>query len=313
MPASPPAARGFTLVELAIVIAIVAVAGAMVLKASGGMLETENRRAVRLTLNTVDLALANFVAANKRLPCPADGALASSAPDAGVELVAANGACAPVSQVRGVIPWVTLGLSENEASDPWLARLSYRVDPALAGRAPLPPLMNMSQCDPAASGPAAPSGACLSPAAPCAGSAACTSPASFLAGKGLDVWDGQNGAAGFAQRQNNRAAGTGAAYVVISHGRNGVRAYNRNGVLQPGTMPPHPQNEAPNFNNQALVLAATALDVYRDAPLNENPALQPTPPGPPVPPQTRLYADDYLSHPTIMAVLARANLGPRAH
>jgi hypothetical protein len=78
-------------------------------------------------------------------------------------------------------------------------------------------------------------------------------------------------------------------------------------------MPAHPQNEAPNFNNQAVVLAATEANVYRDAPPNENPVLQPTPPGPPPPPQTRFYADDYVSHPSIMTVLGKANLGPRAH
>lgn len=308
------ARHGFTLIEMAIVISIIAVAGIMVLKASGGMLDANKRLAVRATLDTVDTALANFVASSKRLPCPADGAIPSGALNAGVELFnPATGACNPVTQMRGVIPWVTLGLSENDASDPWLGRLTYRVDPALAARAPLTQLMNMSNCDPAATGPAGPSGACVAPATVCTGSPSCTSPANFLTGKGLDVWDGLNAGPGFAQRQNNRAGGTGAAYVVISHGPNGIRAYNRNGTLQPGTMAGHLQNEQPNYNSQPLVLLATSADVYRDAPLNENPALLPTPPGPPPPPQTQYHADDYLSHPTIMAVLNRANLGPRAH
>lgn len=313
MPTPSPTARGFTLIEMAIVIAIVAVAGGMILKASSGMLDSNNRLTVRVTLSAVDSALATFVATHKRLPCPADGAIASAAPNAGVEQVAANGSCTPATQDRGVIPWVTLGMSENDASDPWLARLTYRVDPVLAARAPSPQLMNMSNCDPSATGPVGPGGSCRAPAAQCTGNAGCTSPTNFLQGKGLDVWDGLNGTTGFNQRQNNRAAGTGAAYVLISHGPNGIRAYNRNGTLQPGNMPPHGQNEGPNFNNQALVLSATQLNVYRAAPLNENKVLRPTPPGPPQPPQTQFYADDYLSHPTIMTVLGRANLGPRAH
>ena len=307
-----PRASGFTLIELAIVIALVGLAGAFLLNITGGMRDANNRRNVRTTLDTVDIALANFVAANQRLPCPADGAVASGAASAGIEQVAANGACNAAILARGVVPWVTLGMSENDATDPWLARLTYRVDPVLA-RTTAPRLMNMSRCDPAATGPVGSAGECVASVASCTGSAACTAPSNFLANKGLDVWDGQNGTTGFNQRHNSRAGGTGAAYVVISHGPNGIRAYNSTGILQQGSMPAHPQNEAPNFNNQAVVLAATEANVYRDAPPNENPVLQPTPPGPPPPPQTRFYADDYVSHPSIMTVLGKANLGPRAH
>jgi prepilin-type N-terminal cleavage/methylation domain-containing protein len=318
-----PSPHGFTLIEMAIVIAIVGLAALMVVKASGGMLANEKRKTVRVTLDTVDTALANFVAIHKRLPCPADGRIASGVLNAGVELVtAASGACNPVSQQWGVVPWVTLGLSEQEASDPWNARLTYRVDPALAGTTPLPLLMNMSNCDPAATGAAAPNGSCITPPAPtpppppalsCTGGAGCTSPSTFLTNKGLDVWDGRNGVPGFNARLNNRATGTGAAYVVISHGPAGTGAYNSNGVLQPGSVPVNRTEERPNVNNQPVVLAATTLNAYRDAPLNDNGLLWATPPGPAPPPETQLYFDDYLSHPTIMSVLNRANLGPRAH
>lgn len=308
-----PSPHGFTLIEMAIVIAIVGLAAVMVIKASGGMLANEKRKTVRVTLDTVDTALANFVAIHKRLPCPADGRIASGALNAGVEQVtAASGACNPVSQQWGVVPWVTLGLSEQDASDPWNARLTYRVDPALAGSTPLPLLMNMSNCDPSATGVAV-AGACIAPAAACTGSAACTSPANYLLGKGLDVWDGRNGVPGFNARQNNRTTGTGAAYVVISHGPGGTGAYNGRGVLQPGSVAVNRLDERPNVNNQPVVLAATTLNAYRDAPLNDNGVLWATPPGPPQPAETQLYFDDYLSHPTIMSVLNRANLGPRAH
>lgn len=305
---------GFTLIEMAVVLAIVAVAAVMVLQASTGLRDAERRKAVRLNLDAADAALANFVAANRRLPCPADGRIASGAANAGVELFnAASGACNPVTQQHGVLPWITLGLPDNAALDPWNARLSYRVDPALAGRAPLPQLMNMSQCDPAATGPAAASGACSVPLAPCTGSAACTAPASFLLNKGLDVWDGRNGATGFAARQNNRAAGSGAAYVLISHGPGGSGAYNNSGVLQAGSATVNTEQEGPNLNNQPVVLVATIANTYRDAPLNDNPILKPTVPGPPLPPDAQLYFDDYVSHPTIMSVLDKAKLGPRAH
>ncbi|MES2316477.1 MAG: prepilin-type N-terminal cleavage/methylation domain-containing protein [Pseudomonadota bacterium] len=307
------ASHGFTLIEVAIVIVIVGLAAIMVLTATRGMLENEKRKTVRITLNTVDAALANFVALHKRLPCPALGTLANGAPNAGVESVTvATGACNPVTQVSGVVPWVTLGLAGTEGSDPWFGRLTYRVDPVLAGSSPLPQLMNMTNCDPSSTGPAG-VGGCITPVLPCTGNAGCTSPALFLAGKGLDVWDGRNGAAGFAVRQNHRVNGTGAAYVVISHGPGGTGAYSERGILQPGNVAINPDDEQPNVNNQPVVLAATMLNAYRDAPLQENNALRPTVPGPVLPPQTQTYFDDYLSHPTIMSVLSRANLGPRAH
>jgi prepilin-type N-terminal cleavage/methylation domain-containing protein len=303
-------ARGFTIIEMAIVLVIIGLASVMLIRASSGMLDNEKRKTVRTTLDTVDAALANFVAVNKRLPCPADGRIARGGVNAGVELVtAATGACNPVNQQWGVVPWVTLGLSEQAASDPWNGRLTYRVDPALAGSAPLPLLMNMSNCDPSANGPAA-AGACATPVAPCTGSAACTSPSSFLAGKGLDVWDGRNGVPGFNARQNNRITGSGAAYVLISHGPKGVRAYNANGILQIG--PYNQTEELPNFNNQPVVLVATTANTYRDLPANDNTSQRP-PPASPLVIDPYLYFDDYLSHPTIMAVLNKANLGPRAH
>jgi prepilin-type N-terminal cleavage/methylation domain-containing protein len=298
------ASPGFTLIEMAIVLVIVALAAVMVIKASRGMLDNEKRATVRVKLDTVDTALANFVAVHKRLPCPADGRIASGAVNAGIELVtAATGACNPVNQQWGVVPWVTLGLSEQDASDAWNARLTYRVDPALAGTTPLPLLMNMSNCDPAATG-AAVAGACIAPAAACTGSAACTSPANFLLGKGLNVWDGRNGVPGLNARQNNPANGTGAAYVLISHGPRGGGAFLGNGSLQ--TDGYNVAEEGPNLNGQALLPGT----VYHDAPLNDNITLRPPPT--PVPDQY-LHFDDYLSHPTIMSVLNRANLGPRAH
>jgi len=312
MPRHPPeSTHGFSLVEMAIVLLIIGLAAGMIITVSGSMLDAQKRQTVRTQLDTLDTALANFVAKNKRLPCPADGAIASGQVNAGVERpFPATGVCDPASVTRGVVPWVTLGVSESDAADQWYGRITYRVDPALAQIAPLP--MDMGNCDPAAAGLTA-GGACQVPAVACAGSLACTSPSNFLANKGLDVWNGVGGVAGWGERTNNRSAGTGAAYVIISHGPTGAGAYNKNGALpprflpQPGTLsipnPPGPAvqfgaDEGPNANNQALVLSLQATS-YRDAALNDVRSLA--------------HFDDYLSHPTIMSVLNKANLGPRAH
>jgi prepilin-type N-terminal cleavage/methylation domain-containing protein len=312
--------RGFTLIEMAIVLVVAGVAAALLLNASSGILDNQKRIAARTKLDTIDAALANFVAINKRLPCPADGTIATGALGAGLETLSngpppgsatPKGTCNPINQQNGVLPWATLGLTEEDGQDPWFGRFTYRVDPALAGGAPLPLLMNMSDCDPASTGATGASGICKTPVTPCTGNANCTSPTNYLAGKGLDVWDGKNAAAGFAARQNNRPAGTGAAYVVISHGPSGRGAFNSNGGLLPqlGSIPAG-TNESPNLNGQAIVLVATQANAYRDALLNDNP----TPPVlPPLPPVPGPHFDDYLSHPSIMTVLNRANLGPRAH
>ena len=257
--------------------------------------------ALGTTFSKIDTALANFVAQNRRLPCPADGAIAEGAVNAGVESpFPPTGVCNPANQMRGIVPWVTLGISESDAAVPWFGRITYRVDPVLAGIAPL--LMNMSNCDVSGTGSVAAGGACRTPTPTClANPATCTSPTTFLNRKGLTVQDGN----GIFLNNPVAVPGTGAAYVLISHGSTGAGAYNKSGTYQPGTpiqnpSPPPPAlaagtNEIPNLNNQAL----TGATIFMDA--QHNSALTPA------------HFDDYLSHPTISSVLTKANLGPRVH
>jgi hypothetical protein len=169
----------------------------------------------------------------------------------------------------------------------------------------------MSNCDVSGSGGVAAGGVCRVPTPTCVvNPATCTSPTSFLAGKGLDVWDGIGGAAGWAARKNNRLTGTGAAYVIISHGSTGAGAFNSNGILKPGTIglipkipPPGTQpagnDEIPNLNNQAIALPGSQANTYRDAPMDVS--------------RTATNFDDYLSHPTITSVLDKVSLRERIH
>jgi hypothetical protein len=281
---------------------------------------------VGTTLSKIDTALANFVAQNKRLPCPADGTIASGVLNAGVETISpgplpAKGTCNPATQINGVVPWVTLGLAESEASDPWNGRITYRVFPPLAMQAqaiapsPIAPvpapygLMDMSACDPSGTSiaPVPITGLCggfstVTICTQCAPSVVpcnaanlgnCVSPAHYLLNKGIVVQDG-NGTF-----LNNPATGTGAAYVLISHGSTGAGAYNKNGAngplfsTQPGGIPAG-TNEIQNSNNRTLT-----GNIFMDAQPNAAAGLT--------------HFDDYLSHPTITTVLTSANLGPRAH
>jgi prepilin-type N-terminal cleavage/methylation domain-containing protein len=302
----------FTLIEMAIVLVIIGLAAVMLLNFSSAMSDNEKRKNVRARLDTLEIALVNYIALNRRLPCPANGRSATGASGAGIEQRnPGSGAC--LNMVDGVVPWITLGIAENDASDPWGGRLTYRIDPALAGNQLL---MNMSDCDPSSSGATGAAGICKTPVVPCTGNAGCTSPAAFLAGKGLDVWDGLNGTAGWNARQNNSGAGSGAAWVIISHGPSGAGAYNVRGAnVQPGTVPLGRNLEEQNVNGLALAKPATEANTYRDAPLNDNVLLvvQAPLPAPQLPTRTQLHFDDYLSHPTLMSVLNKANLGPRAH
>ena len=294
---------GFALITIVAIVAIIALAVFAKWAMSDAQRRLGKSTGVSKVLNKADLALASFVAQHRRLPCPADGRIVSGSANVGLELAS----CA--TQAHGVLPWVTLGLSEDESRDPWGARLTYRVDPALTGTALR--LMDMSNCDVSGTGSVAGGGACRSPTPTCvANPTSCTSPSTFLAGKGLDVWDGVGGAGGWASRVNNRPSGSGAAYVLISHGETGAGAYNARGVLQPGTIgliasvpPPGTQtagdDELANFANLGLALPATLANTYRTASFSVG--INPK------------HFDDYLSHPTITEVLKKVSLQDRIH
>jgi hypothetical protein len=245
-------------------------------------------------LNNIDAALANFVVQNRRLPCPAQGNLRINATNAGIEqLTPATGACNPVSQINGVVPWVTLGLPASAALDAWGNQITYRVDPQLADNTKL--LMNMSSCSSTGIAATSAAGAC---SLSCTAPLNCTSLPNFLANKGLDVWDSVNPYANRGNNGgNNRALGTGAAYVLISHGQNGAGALSTQGTVMPGTGMVGTK-EMPNFNGTSMVLPQTVATAFVFAPFNNTGTVA-------------VYFDDQIHHPTITYVLTKANLKNR--
>ena len=124
MPRHPAASAGFTLVELAIVLVIVALlTGGLLLgvtaqRSAAEVVDARNR------LEAVREALVGFALVRGRLPCPAAPAVATGNVAAGRENCALE---------HGVLPWVDLGLPEV---DPWGQRYTYYASNAFTGAVP---------------------------------------------------------------------------------------------------------------------------------------------------------------------------------
>lgn len=120
--------HGFTLVELAIVLFIVALLLGGLLAPMAVQIEQNERRQTRDKMEEIREAIYGFALVEHRLPCPdcrnTDDACAGGAPNNGVEdrIDDTNAQCR--SEV-GNLPWATLGVSGIDA---WGRRFTYRVD-----------------------------------------------------------------------------------------------------------------------------------------------------------------------------------------
>jgi prepilin-type N-terminal cleavage/methylation domain-containing protein len=321
--------EGFSLIEIAIVLGILALLLTLFTGMSTNLISQHRRELTRTRLANIDTALTLFVSQYKRLPCPADGKLASSDPNAGQEnppppaLPASQPSnCGANNQKDGVVPWRALGLTASDIEDGWGGRFTYRVGPDLV----VNNAMDFSSCDPAGGGPANavpppigllsycnPAGVVLlPPPANCNAAtfpANCTPPNTALAGaagKGLVV----ETVAGTVIMDPRANPSTGAAYVVISHGADGGGAYNGQGVVQ-GSGTAAGTKEAMNFPNRTYTLppplptAPTSFlvdDVYNGG-YNVGAGV----------PDPTYHFDDMVSRPNILTVATRAQLGPRSH
>ena len=109
------APNGFTLVEMAIVLFIVALLLGGLLPTISGQVEQQRINETRKQLDDIKQALIGFAIINGRLPCPANGILPSG------DEVTSGGSC---SLTKGVLPWATLAVNETDA---WGRRFTYRV------------------------------------------------------------------------------------------------------------------------------------------------------------------------------------------
>lgn len=279
-------ARGFSLVELTIVLIIIGLVGGILVSMAITMGDGQRAATTRAKLVAIDAALVSFVAINRRLPCPADGSLA-----AGVEVFGTqDNPCA--NQSRGVVPWVTLGLSAADIEDGWGTRITYRLDPYLARTN----AMDMSMCDPAGTGtaitadiPARPKCAVTGGNCTAATLNFCVKPRDFLVGKGIEIRD----AVGGVVLMNPLAdPSTGAAYALISHGENRAGGFNDSGLLLESVKGVEGVNETQNR-------ADTSLAYYVDAPQRFS--------------SDASRFDDFVVRPSVISVIQRAHLGPRSH
>lgn len=110
---------GFSLVEMAIVLAIVALLLGGLLPMISSQIEQQRRAETRKQMEEIRAALIGYATTQTppRLPCPAKPTLATGVTGAGVSDCTLN-------PRTGVLPWVTLGTSETDA---WGRRFTYSV------------------------------------------------------------------------------------------------------------------------------------------------------------------------------------------
>ena len=125
---------GFSILELAVVLGVIAlIAGAGISMATGA-LKAADRVTTQERLNTIKAALDSYGKTYGYLPCPASRILTPSSPLFGVESRAgatcttvATGVFQQGTAWLGAVPVRTLGLPDNYAWDAWNGKLSYAV------------------------------------------------------------------------------------------------------------------------------------------------------------------------------------------
>ena len=246
--------------------------------------------------------MVRFVMVNGRLPCPADGRLRSSNANYGLEQRPPTGVCTVTNQ--GVVPWRSLGLSNNDAVDAWNTQITYRTrgDLLASGMSlglTLDRALDMGECNPLGTGAASAQTLGLHARQGCAACSSatlpsCTSPLNWLNGRGLQVRTG-NGTLVLM----DPALGTGAAFVLISHGA------NRHGGYPLDTSPLGPPINIINVNplNRGDFENTNNSNNNAPQPFYVNIELSEAP-GP-------NHFDDILLHPSVMSVVLAAGLGPR--
>lgn len=130
-PAPCRKSAGFSLVEMAIVLAIVALLLGGLLPTISSQMEQQRRNETRKQIDEILAALNGFAIINGYLPCPA-----TTADPVGANYGLADSTCSGAPAAEGYLPWKTLGVTETDAwgirrssaGNPWIGYWRYRVD-----------------------------------------------------------------------------------------------------------------------------------------------------------------------------------------
>lgn len=122
---------GFSLVEMAIVLAIVGLLLGGLLPTISSQIEQQRRNETRKQMDEIKDALIGFTIINGTLPCPT-----TTTDPANANYGIANATCSANAASEGYLPWKTLGVAETDAwgsrrastGSPWTGYWRYRVD-----------------------------------------------------------------------------------------------------------------------------------------------------------------------------------------
>ena len=132
----PGAPQGFTLVELAVVVAIVALLLGTLMYTLSAQTDQRNFEETRRRLDSAHDLLLAYAIANGRLPCPA------TSTSNGYEAPVGGGTCTTVNY-GGWLPAVTIGFQQVDSSgyaiDAWGNRIRYAVSLTNTGCPTTPP------------------------------------------------------------------------------------------------------------------------------------------------------------------------------
>lgn len=200
--------RGFSIIELAVAISVAATVavGYLVWAKPTNLNNAEKIATTRERMASIEKALSNFYISESKLPCPADplvrpdGSRASGSGtyDYAREATTINLTNISCSLDSGMPPVITLGLDEEYGYDGWGQQFSYHISDALCGD-------DTDESDPTEA-------------------ASCTAK-DFSAGTADLTVENESGA----------NLTTEAAYVLISHGPDGIGGYLTSGVVKGGT------------------------------------------------------------------------------
>lgn len=245
--------NGFTLVEMAMVLAIIGVIIYGSVKFSAASFEMSNYRTTKTQMAAIKDALQLYYETYGYLPCPAQPDAATNAAAFGVASwtggVAGVGACnasnilVPTGAYIGVIPNRTLNLPDAYVFDGWGNRITYVVD---------------------ANGTLSAQWATTTPTI-----AGAYCPYDSSATTALTIKDNSNST--FASANTITAT---PIYILISHGKNGIGSWNRSGTRVTTTCPGAGANalssyEQNNANMSSSCVANGPAASFRDDFIND--------------------------------------------